>query len=104
MFLARVIITLHGRTRYEPKLLKSEVWGLGVLVYLNPKSMLNNSPKPIITTTKAIILHTFGCPGRVHGLALLDPRLPPSMVICQGDSPPTHTDLQEDSSSSSLEP
>ena len=28
--------------------------------YLNPKSMYNNSPKPIITDIKAIILHTFG--------------------------------------------
>ena len=26
----------------------------------NPKRMQNNSPKPIITAIKAIILHTFG--------------------------------------------
>ena len=31
--------------------------------YLNPKSMQNNSPKPIIIGIKAIILHTFGGPG-----------------------------------------
>ena len=28
--------------------------------YLDPKSMQNNSPKPIITTIKAIILRTLG--------------------------------------------
>ena len=34
-----------------------------VLGYLNPKSMSNNDPKPIITVIKAIILHTFWGPG-----------------------------------------
>ena len=37
--------------------------GLGVgayRVYLNPKSMQNNSPKPLKTAQKAIILHTLG--------------------------------------------
>ena len=31
---------------------------LGFRVYLNPKSMQNNSPKPIIIAITAIILHT----------------------------------------------
>ena len=30
------------------------------LMYLNPKSMYTNSPKPMIIAIKAIILHTFG--------------------------------------------
>ena len=34
------------------------VWRVGV--YLDPKSMQNNSPQPIKTALKAIILHTFG--------------------------------------------
>ena len=29
-------------------------------VYLNPKSMYNNSPKLVIMVIRAIILHTFG--------------------------------------------
>ena len=36
------------------------LWSLGPWLYLNPKSMQNNSPEPIITAIKAIILHTFG--------------------------------------------
>ena len=36
--------------------------------YLNPKSMQINSPKPVIVAIKAIILHTFGGPGRVEDL------------------------------------
>ena len=31
-----------------------------ITYYLNPKSMQNNSPKPIITAIRAIVLHTFG--------------------------------------------
>ena len=30
------------------------------MLCLNPKSMPNSSPKPIIIAIKAIILHTFG--------------------------------------------
>ena len=33
---------------------------VGEGIYLNPKSMYNNSPKPMIAAIKAIILHTFG--------------------------------------------
>ena len=35
-------------------------WVVGFRVYLNPKSMYNNSPKHVIIAIKAIILHIFG--------------------------------------------
>ena len=42
----------------------------GCKVYLDPKSMYNHSPKPIITAIKAIILHTFGVQVGVQGLGV----------------------------------
>ena len=38
-------------------------------MYLNPKSMQNNSPKPIITAIKAMILHTFGVQVELGGIS-----------------------------------
>ena len=35
-------------------------WGLGFRAYLDPKSMQNNSPKPMIISINAIIFPTFG--------------------------------------------
>ena len=53
--------------------------------YLNPKSMQNNSPKPIITAIKAIILHTFGvqvqsCFEKGPGMLLFRPRFAANLL------------------------
>ena len=59
-------------------------------VYLNPRSMQNDSPKPRITAIRAIILHTFGVwvgpvelrtfgcrrQGLAYHFGLLDPKIP----------------------------
>ena len=40
----------------------------GFRMYLHPKSMSNNSPKPIKTAQKVIILHTFGVQVGIWGI------------------------------------
>ena len=44
------------------------------MAYLNPKSMQNNSPKPIIIAMKAIMLHTFGAQVGLKVLAVGNPK------------------------------
>ena len=60
MFLGFEVKSLLGFWGLRSRVWGIGVWGIGFKVHLNPKSMQNNSPKPIITAIKAIILHTFG--------------------------------------------